>query len=401
MRRLVIHRKIIHIDLDAFYCAVEEKYDPSLRGLAFAVGGPPEERGVVASCSYAARKFGVRSAMPTARALRLCHHLKIISGRHSRYSEESRRVIEELKNITETLEQISIDEAFLDVTQNSENAEAIARDLQDTIRAKFSLPCSLGVATNKLVAKIATDVGKAAAKTEGPPNAIQVVPPGSEMDFLSHLPTETLWGVGPKMSARLVELGIHTIGQIAEQSEADLVRWFGKHGHDLYLHSRGIDSRKVETTREAKSVSKETTFPKDVRDGDQLRKALLSLSEGVSRRLRRENLAGTTVKIKLRWSDFTTLTRQVSIAQPTDDLNVIYDTANLLLESVWKPGQPVRLIGVGVSNLGPPIRQLTLWSFDSERTISEKESRLKSAVQILQEKFGNQVIHWGSQEAGK
>lgn len=395
------YRKIIHIDLDAFYCAVEEKYDPSLRGLAFAVGGPPEERGVVASCSYAARKFGVRSAMPTARALKLCPHLKIISGKHSRYSEESRRVMEALKNITETLEQISIDEAFLDVTQNIGEAEVIARSLQDTIRAKFSLPCSLGVATNKLVAKIATDVGKAAAKTAGPPNAIHVVLPGSEMDFLAPLPAESLWGVGPKMSARLVELGIHTIGQIAEQSEADLVRWFGKHGHDLYLHSRGIDSRKVETTREAKSVSKETTFPKDVRDGDQLRKTLRSLAEGVSRRLKREKLAGSTVKIKLRWSDFTTLTRQASVDAPTDQLDVIYDAANRLLESAWQPGRPVRLIGVGVSNLGAPIRQLSLWNFESERQLSEKENRLKSAVQMLQDKYGSQAIHWGSQEAGE
>lgn len=391
-------RKIIHLDLDAFYCAVEEQYDPSLKGLAFAVGGRPDQRGVVASCSYAARKYGVRSAMPMARAVTLCPHLKIVSGNHQRYSQASRRVMAELEDVSELVEQISIDEAFLDVSDDPRSAAVIARQLQAAIRDKLKLPCSLGVATNKLVAKIATDVGKAAAKSEGPPNAIQVVPPGQEAGFLAALPADALWGVGPKTAARLADLGIHTIGAIADLPEQDLVRWFGKHGHDLYRRSRGIDHRKVEPVREAKSVSKETTFPKDVQDQARLRATLESLSEGVARRLDREALAGTTIKLKLRWSDFTTYTRQTTLDQPTAECDLIYKTACSLFEDLWTAGRPVRLLGVGVSGLGPPVRQLSLWDYQTEAHIAEKEAQLRAAVEILQRKFGSRVIHWGDGE---
>lgn len=391
-------RKIIHLDLDAFYCAVEEQYVPSLKGLAFAVGGRPDQRGVVASCSYAARKYGVRSAMPMARAVTLCPHLKIVSGNHQRYSQASRRVMAELEDVSELVEQISIDEAFLDVSDDPRSAAVIARQLQAAIRDKLKLPCSLGVATNKLVAKIATDVGKAAAKSEGPPNAIQVVPPGQEAGFLAALPADALWGVGPKTAARLADLGIHTIGAIADLPEQDLVRWFGKHGHDLYRRSRGIDHRKVEPVREAKSVSKETTFPKDVQDQARLRATLESLSEGVARRLDREALAGTTIKLKLRWSDFTTYTRQTTLDQPTAECDLIYKTACSLFEDLWTAGRPVRLLGVGVSGLGPPVRQLSLWDYQTEAHIAEKEAQLRAAVEILQRKFGSRVIHWGDGE---
>lgn len=394
---MVNFRKIIHLDLDAFYCAVEEQFDASLKGTPFAVGGRPEQRGVVASCSYAARKFGVRSAMPMARALALCPELKIVPGNYQRYSEASRQVMGELDKVAKLVEQLSIDEAFLDVSENDRPAEAIARELQATIRDKFQLPCSLGVASNKLVAKIATDVGKTAAQSEGPPNAIQVVPPGREAEFLAPLPAEALWGVGPKTAARLAGLGVYTIGEIADLSENDLVRWFGKHGHDLYRRSRGIDNSRVEPFHETKSVSKETTFPKDVQDEGELRQTLRSLSEGVARRLGRENLAGTTIKIKLRWSDFTTLTRQTTLAQPTAQCELIDKTANQLFEETWTRGRPVRLLGVGVSGLGPPIRQLLLWDYSTEDQVSEKEAQLLAAVEILQQKFGRRVIHWGDE----
>ena len=392
------YRKILHLDLDAFYCAVEEQRDASLKGLPFAVGGRPETRGVVASCSYAARKFGVRSAMPMSRALRLCPQLVIVSGDHKRYSEASRRVMEHLRDLTPLVEQISIDEAFLDVTSEAESGEIIARRLQQEIQQELELPCSIGVATNKLVAKIATDVGKAAARSEGPPNAIQAVPPGGEAAFLAPLPAEALWGVGPKTAARLETKGIHTIGDIARQREQDLVHWFGKHGHDLFLRSRGIDRGEIRTTHEAKSISRETTFPKDIRDGDELRKNLFSLSESVARRLKREHLAGTTIKLKLRWADFTTLTRQVTVDQPTDDFDSVYENCVLLFESVWKSGKPVRLLGVGVSGLGRPVRQLTLWEAGPEAEISEKERRLMEAIQELRVRFGDQVIRQGDKE---
>ena len=228
-------RKIIHLDLDAFYCAVEEQRDPSLSGKPFAVGGRPEERGVVSSCSYAARRIGVRSAMPMARALKLCPKLRIVSPHYHAYEQTSQRVMQYLHQCTPLVEQISIDEAFLDVSELPESAENLARQLQADIRKNLNLPCSIGVATNKLVAKIATDAGKAAAQSGAAPNAITIVPPGHEQEFLAPLPVQALWGVGPKTAQRLAELGVLTIGELASYPSAELVRLFGKSGHQLSL----------------------------------------------------------------------------------------------------------------------------------------------------------------------
>jgi len=387
-----VSRKVLHLDLDAFYCAVEEQRDPALRGKPFAVGGRPEERGVVSSCSYAARKFGVRSAMPMSRAVRLCPSLIVVPARHKAYGEVSRQVMERLHALTPLVEQISIDEAFLDVSDLSEPGEVIARRLQEVIRDEFGLPCSLGVAANKLVAKIASDVGKAAARSGGPPNAIQVVPSGQEVEFLAPLPVMMLWGVGPKTATRLEELGIKTMGDLARWPEADLARRFGKVGHELSRHARGLDDRPIVTTREAKSISQETTFVRDIRDGVLLRRTLRSLADQVGRRLRQEGLSGTTVKLKIRWPDFTTPTRQTTLQQPTDQDDVIYTVALKLFEQIWKTSQPVRLIGVGVSGLGPRSRQLGLWETDAARA-----ERLQAAVDKLRERFGEQAVKRASE----
>lgn len=390
-----MNRKIIHLDLDAFFCAVEELHNPALRGLAFAVGGRPEQRGVVASCSYPARKYGVRSAMPMMQALKLCPNLLVVPGRHKLYSQASKQVMERLFDLTPLVEPISIDEAFLDVTDHPQAAEIIARRLQETIRAELGLPCSLGVAANKLVAKIATEVGKAAARSEGPPNALQVVPHGVEAAFLAPLPAETLWGVGPKTAARLADLGIHTIGDIARWPETDLARRFGKHGQELAIRSRGIDDRPIVTTHVAKSISRETTFARDIRDREVLKTTLLELSESVSHRLAREAAVGTTVKLKLRWADFTTITRQTTLQQPTSQAGVIAGAAVNLFEAAWQPGRPVRLLGVGVSGLGSPIHQLSLWDDRPDPNRVERERRLLAAVEDLKERFGNEVLNWG------
>jgi len=387
-----VSRKVLHLDLDAFYCAVEEQRDPALRGKPFAVGGRPEERGVVSSCSYAARKFGVRSAMPMSRAVRLCPSLIVVPARHKAYGEVSRQVMERLHALTPLVEQISIDEAFLDVSDLSEPGEVIARRLQEVIRDEFGLPCSLGVAANKLVAKIASDVGKAAARSGGPPNAIQVVPSGQEVEFLAPLPVMMLWGVGPKTATRLEELGIKTMGDLARWPEADLARRFGKVGHELSRHARGLDDRPIVTTREAKSISQETTFVRDIRDGVLLRRTLRSLADQVGRRLRQEGLSGTTVKLKIRWPDFTTPTRQTTLQQPTDQDDVIYTVALKLFEQIWKTSRPVRLIGVGVSGLGPRSRQLGLWETDAARA-----ERLQAAVDKLRERFGEQAVKRASE----
>jgi DNA polymerase IV len=390
-------RTILHIDLDAFYCAVEETHNSSLRGKPFAVGGKPDERGVVASCSYAARRMGVRSAMPMGKALRLCPGLIIVPMRHGLYSEVSRQVMERLHQLTPLVEQISIDEAFLDLGDVSESPEIVANKLQGRIRAELQLPCSIGIASNKLVAKIATEVGKSLAlreiKAKGevkPPNALTVVPFGEEAAFLSPLPADMLWGVGPKTSARLTELGIYTIGDLAKWPEGELTRMFGENGRDLAKHSKGIDDRPIVTEHETKSISQEITYSKDVRDDMVLEKTLREMSVEVGKQLRQNNLAGKTIKLKLRWPDFTTLTRQTTLNSPTDQESEIERVALELLRAVRKPNQAVRLIGVGVTGLGQPIRQLGLWDMGSE-----KERKLQEAVEELREKYGKNIIQQG------
>jgi DNA polymerase IV len=390
-------RTILHIDLDAFFCAVEETQNPELRDKAFAVGGKPDERGVVASCSYTARRMGVRSAMPMSKALRLSPKLIIVSPRHHLYGEVSRQVMQRLRDLTSSVEQISIDEAFLDISDIRAQPETIARRLQARIRDELQLPCSLGIASNKMVAKIATEVGKSLVLRNtrldekiAPPNALTVVPAGDEAAFLSALPADMLWGVGPKTFSRLNELGIHTIGDIAKWPESEMIRMFGENGRDLARHAKGIDDRPVTIERETKSISQEITFSRDVRDDKALEKTVREQSAEVARQLRKNELAGSTVKLKMRWPDFTTLTRQTTLDHRTDQEEEIAKAALNLLTSVRKPNQAVRLIGVGVSSLGQPIRQLGLWDTDNERS-----RRLQEAVDALQEKYGNNVIHKG------
>jgi DNA polymerase-4 len=391
-------RTILHLDLDAFFCAVEEVRDPELRGKAFAVGGRPDERGVVASCSYAARAYGIHSAMPMARAVRLVPGLIIVPGRHRVYGEVSQQVMQGLRDLTTQVEQISIDEAFVDISGLGE-AESLARNLQAGIRDKLGLPCSIGIASNKLVAKIATEVGKKGAlrakgtKAIGPPYALTIVPAGQEANFLGPLPANMLWGVGPKTEARLAALGMQTIGDIARWPEADLIRRFGENGRDLSRHARGLDERPIVTEHETKSISQEVTFTRDVADDTSLERTLRELSAEVGRSLRKNDLAGRTVKLKLRWPDFTTLSRQTTLPQPTDNDEEIIKTALALLKTVRRPRQPVRLIGVGVSGLGTPVRQLGLWDMDAE-----KSRRIQEVVDELQAKFGRNAIHRGDLE---
>ena len=384
-------RTILHLDLDAFYCSVEEIQNPELRGKPFAVGGKPDERGVVASCSYAARAIGVRSAMPMSRAIRLCRDLIIVPGRHHLYGDYSEQVMEKLRVLTPLVEQISIDEAFLDISDIQQPAARIALDLQTAIRTELNLPASVGIASNKLVAKIATEVGKKSSKKKNePPFGFTIVPAGEEAQFLAPLPADMLWGVGPKTNARLSELGIHSIGDIARWPEKELVSLFGENGRDLWQHANGIDNRPVTTEYETKSVSQETTFNVDVRDEKTLEKTLREQSKDVARQLRKNDLAGKTVKIKIRWPDFTTLTRQVTLPTSTDNEDEIYRAAVKLMNTVRKPNQAVRLIGVGVSGIGAPVRQLSLWDVGSE-----KSRKLQEVVDQLQERYGKSVIRKG------
>ena len=390
----------MHLDLDAFFCAVEEGRSPKLRGKAFAVGGQAGQRGVVSSCSYPARQFGVHSAMPMSQAVRMCPGLIVVPADHHAYSEVSHKVMALLGEITPLIEQISIDEAFLDVTP--QDGAALAKRLQAIINDELKLPCSFGVSTNKLVAKIANNVGKAEKGRDAPPNAIKVVPPGGEAAFLAPLPIHELWGVGPKTAERLRNLGIRTIGDLAEWREGDLVVMLGKHGADLSREARGIDDRPVETERDTKSISRETTFTRDVTDLDLLRRTIRQLSEGVGWRVRKEGLRGNTVKVKIRWSNFTTLTRQQTFAQAMDSDVEIEQAAQLLFRNVWTPGQAVRLIGVGVSGFDDEPQQLAL--FDdaaakpeaSAATDKNSQLRLQNTLDTLRDRFGESIVKRGS-----
>ena len=356
-------RTIIHLDLDAFFCAVEEHKQPQLKGLAFAVGGRPEHRGVVASCSYAARKFGVRSAMPMSRAVQLCPDLQIVSRSMGDYSAESRKVMKLLHDLTPLVEQISIDEAFLDVTGLTGDGETIARDLQHRIQTTLDLPCSLGVASNKLVAKIANNIGKASYKGAGPPNAINVIAPGGEAAFLASLPIRELWGVGPKTAERLHKMDVYTIGDLIQWSERDLIQRFGKLGHDLARRARGEDDRPIETEHETKSISAETTFVEDETNEAELKHTLRQLTEQVGRRARKSELAGKTVSIKLRWSGLHDPdTGKVTLAVPVDRDDDIFRAAEKLLLANWTHRRPVRLIGVGLSGFEAETSTAAVWA---------------------------------------
>jgi DNA polymerase-4 len=281
-----------------------------------------------------------------------------------------------LADVTPIIEQISIDEAFLDLTGDPRPGGEIAARLKARIREATGLPSSFGVATNKLVAKIATNVGK--------PDGLVVVPPGEEAAFLAPLPLDQLWGVGPKTREALTGLGLKTIGDLARWPEADLVRRFGEWGRGLARHAKGLDDRPVETEVAAKQISSETTFARDVTDGEALRRKFLELSEEVAANLRRDGVVARTVKIKVRWPPFETLTRQTTLPQPTDLDNDIYEAAWTLFNKVWTPGKRVRLIGVGASNLTEAARQLSMFGEEEKA----KEEKLARVVDALRERYG-------------
>jgi DNA polymerase-4 len=392
-------RYILHLDVDAFFASVEEILDPSLKGKPLIVGARPEQRGVVASASYAARAFGVRSAMPTAQALRLCPQAIVLPPRHKVYRDYSARMMAILSEYSPLIEPLSLDEAFLDVTgcqarwgpstsSGLGSPEELAHQIQERLEVELGLSASIGLASNKLVAKIASGLEK--------PRGFVVVSHGEEAEFLAPLPVEKLWGVGEVTAGNLHEMGISTIGQLARLPAPQLQARFGRRGCDLYRQARGMDDSPVVVEREEKSLSREMTFAEDIGDRQVLRKKLLSLSESVARRLRKRGLQGRTVKLKLRYADFTTLTRQVTLDASTDLEQVIFDQAARLLEKAWDRQRKVRLIGVGVSKFEPPEeRQLSLFEGTGEGKV-EKLRRLSQAVDRIREKYGDEAIRRAS-----
>jgi DNA polymerase-4 len=386
----VTRRYILHLDVDAFYASVEEIFDPSLKDKPVIVGARPEQRGVVASASYAARAFGVRSAMPTAQALRLCPQAIVLPPRHKVYREYSAQMMAILSEYSPLIEPLSMDEAFLDVTGCQArwgSPEELAHQVQGRLEVELGLSASIGLAANKLVAKIASGLEK--------PRGFVVVPHGREAEFLAPLPVEKLWGVGEVTARSLHEMGVFTIGQLAQLPAAQLEARFGRRGRDLYRQARGMDDSPVVTEREEKSLSREVTFAEDIGDRQVLRKTLLSLSEDVARRLRKQGLQGRTVKLKLRYADFSTLTRQVTMDVPTDLEQVVFDQAVRLLEKAWDKRRKVRLIGVGVSKFELQERQLSLFEGTGGGKV-EKLRRLSQAVDRIREKYGDEAIRRAS-----
>lgn len=376
-------RIILCLDLDAFYASVEELLHPEWKGLPLLVGGRPEERGVVSSCSYAARKFGVHSAMPMAQALRLCSQAILASPHFDVYSDYSRRVMAAIREYGCVMEQVSVDEVFLDATDCAPTwggAAGLAGEIKRRLKDEIGLPSTIGIASNKLVAKIASTIGK--------PDGLLHVPAGDEAKFLAPLPIGQLWGVGKKSAARLHAMGIHSIGDLQSTPPEKLTQAFGLWALDLQRRALGKASDQVETGREAKSISRETTFAKDVGDVAQLKRVVLSLSEQVGRDVRDEGLLARTIAIKLRWPDFTTITRQTTLPHPTDATSDIYQAASALLTAAMRAarGAKVRLVGVRATNLTSG-RQLGF--FESE---SDKRARLDRAVDSIRDRFGNKAI---------
>jgi nucleotidyltransferase/DNA polymerase involved in DNA repair len=336
-------RQIIHLDLDAFYAAVEVLQNPALKGKPLIVSmGNPKGRGVVTTASYEARRFGVSSAMPLFRAVQLCPQAIILPVRHRLYSDYSRRVMDLLSEFSSMVEQVSIDEAYMEIPPDRD-AVQVARTIQSRIKNEIGLDSTLAVASNKLVAKIACNMAK--------PRGFIVIKEGHEEGFLAMLPIEKLPGAGRVTRERLERWKVNTIGDLARVPVEELRKEFGKHGEYLHHAAQGHDDSPVVTERETKSISSENTFERDTRDVAKITEYLAEMSEDVASQLEREGVTARTIVLKLRYGDFTTITRQTTLRVPTRDAAEIKDCIQQLLEQHWDRQRPLRLVGVGAHNL--------------------------------------------------
>jgi DNA polymerase-4 len=380
-------RTILHVDMDAFFAAVEQRDHPEYRGKPVIVGADPKGgkgRGIVATCSYEARKFGIHSAQPISQAWRLCPQGIYVHPEMNRYARASERMLAVLLEFTDLVEQVSIDEAFLDVTGSARllgSGADIARKIKTRIYQDQCLTASVGVAANKFVAKVASDLRK--------PDGLVVVEPGLEEAFLAPLEIRRLWGVGAKTEARLHQFGIREIGQLARLARTDLVRRYGKGGEHLWLLAHGIDDRAVSPEEGFKSIGHEVTFDCDTADRELLHDTLLGLAEKVAQRLRAQGARGRTVTIKLREADFSTVTRRVTLPNPADTTEKIFPVAWKLMQPLIRAGKLVRLIGVYASNLANPEDAGQLQLFEP---IPEKDRRLAAALDSITHRYGDDAI---------
>ena len=399
---------ILHVDMDAFFVSVELLDRPELAGKPVAVGGA--ERGVVSAASYEAREFGVNSAMPVARALRVCPHLTMIPPRHGRYSEVSRQIMDILHDVTPLVEKLSVDEAFLDVggaRRLMGGPVRIATDLRARIRREVGVPASVGIAATKHVAKIASAHAK--------PDGLLLIPRSATIAFLHGLPVGALWGVGEKTRARLAKQGIETVGELADAGPERLARILGRaHGTHLYRLAMGQDPRPVQTSREEKSIGKEETFFEHVADRGKLEKILLAQAHATARRLRRARLTARTVAIKVRFADFTTITRSTTFARPTDLAADLYAGAKHLFDSIAVSGEGLRLLGLRAEQTVDPREgvQLALgadsdgeaWDFGGQTDegmhqafgVNPRLERAEAALDRIRDKFGPSFAGPGS-----
>lgn len=378
------------MDLDSFFVSVEVLADPSLRGRPVVVGGTGD-RGVVASASYEARAFGIHSAMPTSRARRLCPHAVFLPGRHDAYGEVSARVMAILRSFTPLVEPLSLDEAFLDV-RGARRLWGSGPEIADLVRRRIKeeegLDGSVGVATSKFLAKLASEAAKPRASLQGvvPGRGVVVVEAGAELEFLHPLPVRALWGVGPKTDERLDRLGITTVGDLARLPRDALVGALGaaagRHLHDL---AHGVDEREVVPDQGFKSVGHEETFARDLHDHEALARELVRLADAVARRLRAQGLAGRTVQLKVRFGDFTTITRATTVAGALDSGRAIARAAGDLLAEV-DVGQGVRLIGVSVSGLVDGGAQQLSIDHSADWAGADR------AMDAIRDRFGNDAI---------
>ncbi len=386
------HRTVFHVDMDAFFVSVEELFDPSLKGKAVVVGGKATERGVVAAASYEARKFGVHSAMPLRTAYKLCPHAIFVYGHPERYREQSHKVREVLGHFSPQVEMASIDEAYLEMT-GTERLHgpplAAAHALHQQVKAETQLNCSIGIGASRLIAKVASDQAK--------PNGVLWIPTGEESNFLAPLEVRKIPGVGKVMEKNLHDIGIKRVGDLAKLEDSFLEERFGKWGLALAGKSHGFDSggwfdEEIGEGGDPKSISHEHTYNEDTNDQQVLESTLARLSEMVGRRLREHELHTHTIQLKLRYSDFTTITRAQSLKTLTQLDTEIFQTVRELFRRNWKRGQTIRLLGVHAGSLSREEGQIDLLNSNS----NERWKHALSAADKLRDKFGEGAVSLGT-----
>lgn len=397
-------KAIILVDLDAFFASVEQLDHPDWRGLPVIVGGDPDKHGVVSTCSYEARKYGVRSAMPASNAKRLCPDAIWTHGNFARYRELSRAVMQIIENETPYVQQVSIDEAFADISptrMNKEHPISIANRIRSKV-SQLGITCSIGLGTSKSVAKIASDVDK--------PNGLTVVYPGTERRFLKDMPISVVSGIGPSSQERLREKGIYTLNDLSGASDTLLKSIFGKNAQEMRARAQGSDSPVINSEDSVKSISHETTFATDLENRDEIEAAISTLLAKVGRRLRKKHLKGNVLTLKVRFDNRVTQNSQTHIDKALDDEIALYPLFLELLSRIWHEGQKIRLIGVAVSGFGSnENRQEALFDIKelenntgidkaAKPLIEDEELRhnLLDATDTLKNKFGEDAIVFGA-----